>query len=53
MLYCAVGEEEYNKKSTCDTIKEMWYKLEVTYEETTKVNEARIREIVMNMSYSK
>ena len=37
---------EYNNISTCESAKEMWDKLEVTYEGTTKVKEARISLIV-------
>ena len=36
LLYCAVSGEEYDKISTCETTKEMWDKLEVTYEGTLK-----------------
>ena len=37
LLLCAVTGEEYNKISICETTKEMWEKLEVTYEGTSKV----------------
>ncbi|VFQ90205.1 unnamed protein product [Cuscuta campestris] len=33
MLYCAVNPVDYRKISCCTTAKEMWDKLEVTYEE--------------------
>ncbi|WMV47419.1 hypothetical protein MTR67_040820, partial [Solanum verrucosum] len=46
LLYCAVSGAEYDKISTCETAKEMWDKLEVTYEGTTKVKEARISSLV-------
>lgn len=46
LLYCVVSGPKYDKISTCETIKEMWYKLEVTYEGTTKVKEARISSLV-------
>ncbi|XP_060210332.1 uncharacterized protein LOC132637231 [Lycium barbarum] len=42
LLYCAVSGEEYAKISNCDTAKEMWDKLEVTYEGTSKVRETKI-----------
>ncbi|VFQ83206.1 unnamed protein product [Cuscuta campestris] len=32
MLYCAVNPDDYRKISCCTTAKEMWDKLEVTYE---------------------
>ncbi|VFQ88702.1 unnamed protein product [Cuscuta campestris] len=34
MLYCAVNPDDYRKISCCSTAKEMWDKLEVTYEGT-------------------
>ncbi|VFQ98022.1 unnamed protein product [Cuscuta campestris] len=34
MLYCAVNPDDYHKISCCTTEKEMWDKLEVTYEGT-------------------
>ncbi|VFQ98082.1 unnamed protein product, partial [Cuscuta campestris] len=33
MLYCAVNPDDYRKISCCTTAKEMWDKLEVTYED--------------------
>ncbi|XP_060177966.1 uncharacterized protein LOC132607904 [Lycium barbarum] len=42
LLYCAVSGEEYAKISNCDTAKEMWDKIEVTYEGTSKVRETKI-----------
>ncbi|VFR00751.1 unnamed protein product, partial [Cuscuta campestris] len=42
MLYCAVNPDDYRKISCCTTAKEMWYKLEVTYEGTDQVREAKI-----------
>ena len=41
-----MSEAEYDKISTCETAKEMCDKLEVTYEGTTKVNEAPISTLV-------
>lgn len=46
MLLCAVSGEEYDKISTYETAKEMWDKLEVTYEGTTKVKKAKINALV-------
>nr|XP_016442464.1 PREDICTED: uncharacterized protein LOC107767874 [Nicotiana tabacum] len=46
LLYNAISGEEYEKISSCDTAKEMWDKLEVTYEGTSKVNETRINLLV-------
>ncbi|VFQ69271.1 unnamed protein product [Cuscuta campestris] len=42
MLYCAVNPDDYRKISCCTTAKEMWDKLEVTYEGTDQVQEAKI-----------
>ncbi|VFQ66839.1 unnamed protein product [Cuscuta campestris] len=42
MLYCAVNPDDYRKISCCSTAKEMWDKLEVTYERTDQVREAKI-----------
>ncbi|VFQ83837.1 unnamed protein product [Cuscuta campestris] len=42
MLYCAVNPNDYRKISCCTTAKEMWDKLEVTYEGTDQVREAKI-----------
>ncbi|XP_070035315.1 uncharacterized protein [Nicotiana tomentosiformis] len=46
LLYNAISGEKYEKISRCDTSKEMWDKLEVTYEGTSKVNETRINMLV-------
>ncbi|VFQ93042.1 unnamed protein product [Cuscuta campestris] len=42
MLYCAVNPDDYRKISCCTTAKEMWDKLEVTYEGTDQVREAKL-----------
>ncbi|XP_070020879.1 uncharacterized protein LOC142181068 [Nicotiana tabacum] len=46
LLYNAISGEEYEKISSCDTTKEMWNKLEVTYEGTNKVKETHINKLV-------
>ncbi|XP_070045045.1 uncharacterized protein [Nicotiana tomentosiformis] len=46
LLYNAISGEEYEKISNCDTAKEMWDKLEVTYEGTSKVKETHINMLV-------
>ncbi|XP_019253941.1 PREDICTED: uncharacterized protein LOC109232638 [Nicotiana attenuata] len=46
LLYNAISGEEYEKISGCDTSKEMWDKLEVTYEGTSKVKETHINMLV-------
>ncbi|VFQ84367.1 unnamed protein product [Cuscuta campestris] len=42
MLYCANNPDDYRKISCCSTAKKMWDKLEVTYEGTDQVREAKI-----------
>ncbi|XP_075091513.1 uncharacterized protein LOC142171719 [Nicotiana tabacum] len=46
LIYNAISEEEYEKISICDTAKEIWDKLEVTYERTSKVKETQINLLV-------
>ncbi|VFQ96638.1 unnamed protein product [Cuscuta campestris] len=38
MIYCGVNADDYRKISRCETAKQMWEKLEVTYEGTTQVD---------------
>ncbi|GAV81971.1 DUF4219 domain-containing protein/UBN2 domain-containing protein, partial [Cephalotus follicularis] len=42
VLFCAVGPNEFNRISSCDSTKEMWDLLEVTYEGTNEVKESKI-----------
>ncbi|VFQ82817.1 unnamed protein product [Cuscuta campestris] len=42
MIYCGVNADDYRKISQCETTKQMWEKLEVTYEGTAQVREAKI-----------
>nr|XP_033512156.1 uncharacterized protein LOC117276863 [Nicotiana tomentosiformis] len=46
LLYNAISGKEYEKISSCDTAKEMWDKLEVTCEGTSKVKETHINKLV-------
>ncbi|XP_009799772.1 uncharacterized protein [Nicotiana sylvestris] len=46
LLYNAINGDKYEKISSCDTTKEMWDKLEVTYEGTSKVKETHINMLV-------
>ncbi|XP_075103613.1 uncharacterized protein LOC142178183 [Nicotiana tabacum] len=39
LLYNAISGKEYEKISSCDTAKEMWDKLKVMYEGTSKIKE--------------
>ncbi|XP_070041022.1 uncharacterized protein [Nicotiana tomentosiformis] len=51
LLYNAISGEEYEKISSCDTAKEMWDKLEVTYEGTNKVKETRINTLIHDYAF--
>ena len=42
MLHCALDVNEYNRISTCTSAKQVWDKLEVTYEGTNQVKESKI-----------
>lgn len=42
MLFCAVNPNDYRKISCCSTAKQMWDKLEITYEGTDQVREEKI-----------
>ncbi|GAV72350.1 zf-CCHC domain-containing protein/DUF4219 domain-containing protein/UBN2 domain-containing protein [Cephalotus follicularis] len=42
VLFCAVCQNEFNRISSCDSAKEMWDLLEVTYEGTNQVKESKI-----------
>ena len=46
VCYIVQSGAEYDKISTFETAKEMWDKLEVTYEGTTKLKEAQISSLV-------
>ncbi|VFQ73955.1 unnamed protein product [Cuscuta campestris] len=41
-LYCAVNPDDYRKISRCKSANEMWTKLEVTYEGTSQVKDAKV-----------
>ncbi|GAV64923.1 UBN2 domain-containing protein, partial [Cephalotus follicularis] len=46
VLFCAIGPNEFNRISSCDSAKEMWDLLEVTYEGTNEVKESKISMLV-------
>ncbi|GAV62566.1 UBN2 domain-containing protein, partial [Cephalotus follicularis] len=46
VLFCAVGPNEFNRISSCESAKEMWDLLEVTYEGTNQVKESKISMLV-------
>ncbi|VFQ77860.1 unnamed protein product [Cuscuta campestris] len=52
MPYCAVNPDDYRKISCCTTAKEMWDKLEVTYEGTdqTYANKDLVRKILRSLT---
>ncbi|CAL1391470.1 unnamed protein product [Linum trigynum] len=45
LMYCALGPEEYHKVAGCKTAKEIWDKLQVTYEGTSQVKTSRINSL--------
>ncbi|GMI70400.1 hypothetical protein HRI_000709300 [Hibiscus trionum] len=49
IIFCALGPDIYAKISSCTSAKEVWDKLETTYESTNNVNEAKIG--ILNLSY--
>ncbi|GAV86229.1 LOW QUALITY PROTEIN: UBN2 domain-containing protein, partial [Cephalotus follicularis] len=46
VLFCAIGPNEFNRISSCDSTKEMWDLLEVTYEGTNQVKESKTSMLV-------
>ncbi|WCJ24649.1 hypothetical protein M5689_006592 [Euphorbia peplus] len=46
MLHCALSATKYNKVSSCETAKDIWNKLEVTYEATCKVKQSKINQLM-------
>ncbi|GMI90385.1 hypothetical protein HRI_002707800 [Hibiscus trionum] len=49
MIFCALRPDMYSKMSSCTSAKEVWDKLEITYEGTNDVTETKIR--ILNYSY--
>ena len=46
IIVCGLDSKEYNRISNCDSTKEIWDKLEVTYEGTNQMKESRIDMLV-------
>ena len=46
MLYCALDANEFNRISACESAKEIWDKLKVTYEGTNQVKDSKISRLV-------
>jgi len=46
ILYCGLDANEYNRISACESAKEIWDKLVVTYEGTSQVRETKINILV-------
>ncbi|GAV75341.1 zf-CCHC domain-containing protein/DUF4219 domain-containing protein/UBN2 domain-containing protein, partial [Cephalotus follicularis] len=46
VIICALNSNEFNRVSSCATTKEMWDRLEVTYEGTNQVKDAKINMLV-------
>ncbi|VFQ77236.1 unnamed protein product [Cuscuta campestris] len=52
MIYCGVNADDYRKISRCETAKQMWEKLEVTYEGTAQTYTDRelVRKVLRSLS---
>ena len=48
ILYCALDPNEFNHISTCESTKQIWNRLQVTYEGTNQVKESKINILVHN-----
>ncbi|GAV85618.1 UBN2 domain-containing protein, partial [Cephalotus follicularis] len=46
VIICALNSNKFNSVSSCATAKEMWDRLEVTYEGTNQVKDAKINMLV-------
>ncbi|GAV69299.1 LOW QUALITY PROTEIN: zf-CCHC domain-containing protein/UBN2 domain-containing protein, partial [Cephalotus follicularis] len=46
IIICAINSTDFNRVSSCISAKEMWDRLEVTYEGTNQVKEAKISTLV-------
>ena len=46
ILYCALDVNEFNRISVCTSAKEIWDRLEVTYEGTNQVKDSKINMLV-------
>ena len=46
VLYCVLDINEFNRISTCNSVKEIWDRLEITHEGTNQVKESKISILV-------
>ncbi|GAV69223.1 UBN2 domain-containing protein, partial [Cephalotus follicularis] len=46
IIICAINSNDFNRISSCVSAKEMWDRLEVTYEGTNQVKEAKVSMLV-------
>jgi chromosome segregation ATPase len=51
-LYCAFDSKEFDEISSCNSAKEIWEKLEATYEESSQVEESKMSMLVHNHKLS-
>ncbi|MQL86988.1 hypothetical protein Taro_019522 [Colocasia esculenta] len=51
MMQCAVHPKEFSRVSTCNSVKEMWDKLELIYEGTSEVRETKTSMLVVGVSF--
>lgn len=47
--YCALNTNEYNRVSACEMTKQIWDKLEITYQENHQVKEFKIDILVLSI----
>ena len=45
-LYCALDSNEFDRISSCNLAKEIWDKLEATYEGSSQVEESKMSMLV-------
>ena len=45
-LYCAIDQNEFNRISICNTAHDIWHSLEVIYEGTNEVKEAKVSSLM-------
>ena len=41
-LFCALDNNEFHRVSSCESVQEIWYKLEVVYEGINRVKKSKI-----------
>ncbi|RYR25719.1 hypothetical protein Ahy_B02g059691 [Arachis hypogaea] len=52
-IHCALNEHDYMKISTCETAKEIWDKLQITYEDETDSDDDEVANLCLMASEEK